>query len=264
MTGLKNLINSINNKGKTSREYLTISRQGRYILRILQNVHDENEAPFEVFTLHRIYHPLYKRETSLRCIGHGCPLCANAKNEERIDRANAWRYKATDYYIYNVIERQTGQLKILKLSYVAHEAIKAKLVEAAMEGVNIGHFKNGRDLEIEVREVAGKLKYKAYILSESETKPIPAKIIEEIKLVKPLNEMYRLHTKQELIDILGGKAPELPQYEKKKLSSKASLIENLNKKKQPIKEEVKLEKENKSSIDEKLSKLGIFEGDDNE
>jgi hypothetical protein len=275
MTQNRTLIENINNKGKSAREYLTITQEGTYVIRIIQNLSDENEAPFEEYILHRIMHPFYKQMASVRCIGHNCPLCDNAKKQFQIDRASAWQYKANGYYIYNIIDRSksgSGKLKILKGSWAAHNAIKAKLVEAAMDGVNLGHFTKGRDIEIEVRKVGDKLNYKVYILSEAESKPIAPRILEEIKMVKPIEQIYRLHTREELVDILAGRVPALPQPAKKKFS-KSNLIDNLNKK-QPsiIKDDINQSKSSESkpkattesdgkhsAIMDKLNKLDIFE-----
>lgn len=267
MSDQSKFLENIKNKARTNREYLTLSGEGKYIVRILQNLDDQNEAPFEEYYLHRIYHPKYKQEASVKCIHHKCPLCEHANEMFKKNPQEAWRFKSQPVYLYNVIDRSNGKLKVMKLTWKAHEAVKAKIIEAAMDGVNITSFTKGRDLEIEVRRVNDKVKYKGYILSETESKPVSPKILEEVKMVKPITEMYQLHTAQELKQILKGEIPTFNPAEKRKPMSKSSLIESITKKHTPHpahsdKEPPKSTEPQSDKINERLKKLGLFEDDD--
>ena len=228
---LNNLIDNINKKGKTQREWMTVSGEGHYIIRICPEIENPEEAPFEEFYLHSGFvHPVYKTKSAIKCFGKGCPMCQYAKDFAMKDRERAWQFKSKQYYVYNVIDRSNGQLKLLKVTWAAHNAIIAKIIEAAKQEINIMSLTEGRDLEIVARKVSNKLVYKCHILSERETKPVAGRLQEELKLVRPLRDAYRSYTEDELASIIKGEVPVKTAMTKNKAMSKSSLIENLQKK----------------------------------
>lgn len=260
---LNNIIENLKKKGQTNREYMTLHDEGSYIIRILQDINDSEAAPFEIFHLHSGYiHPFFKKSCNIRCLRtDNCPMCIDAAKKKLIDKNNAWKYTQKPYYIYNIIDRKSGKLKILKLTWSAHQKIFLKIIEAAQDGINLMNFKSGRDIEIVLRRINNKINYKVHILPENETKPVPNKIIEELKLLKPLSETYRIYSREEMIDIINGKITENKKnYSERPRTSKSSLIENLNKKNEITgnnNEEIK-----DSLIKEKIDKLNIFENDE--
>lgn len=235
MSKLNNLIDNINNKGKTNREWLSIHGEGTYLLRICPDISDEEQAPFEVAYLHSGFtHPFYKKRANVPCLRtKDCPMCIEAEKIKIKTFSEFWRYKSTPFYLYNVIDRYDGKLKILKASQTLHDAIKMKILEAARQGINLMSVAFGRDLEIVIRSINNKLNYKAFIVSEKETKPFAGKILEELNLVKPLNESYKRYSKIEIQDIVDGKITDFKNLkqmqEKRKTESKASLIERMSK-----------------------------------
>lgn len=261
MSKLKKLIKNVNDKGSRERSFLTLSNEGTYKLRIIRNLEDENEAPFEQYRLHGGFiHPHFQKPTSIKCINYKCPLCDFAKEYQQKNKSEAWRYRAADYFLYNVIDRSDNKLKVLKLSYSAHDEIKSKIVEAALNDVNIGDFQEGRDIEIEVRRLAsGKLNYNSYICRADQSPPVNPKLIQELRLLKPLDDFYQNHSRADLLDILQGKVPK--REDKKKSRSKSSLLENLTKgdKDKKEKEEKKPSiKESPSKLDQEINDLDIF------
>lgn len=287
---LNNIIDNINKKGKTTREYMSIHEEGVYVIRLLQDVNDEEAAPFEEFYLHGGFiHPLYKKSSNVRCLRtKDCPMCVAAKKIKDKTPGIAWKYEAKQFYVYNVIDRKDGKLKLLKVSWAAHNKIIAKVLEMARQGSNVMHFKTGHDIELVARKIDSKIDYKGYVVPESENKPVAGKIIEELKLLKPLSEAYRPYSKQELQDIVDGKIPSNNYNTDKPKVSKSSLIDNLNKKMnqngnnssnnknlvktdslKQLEAEINSEtdtvidkKNSESDIASRLSNLNIFESDD--
>lgn len=275
---LTNIIDNIKNKGK-GPEWMTLGEPGTYVFRILPEVNDEEQVPFEEFYMHGGFiHPLYNKAANVLCLRtRDCPMCVAARKIKYEDPANAWRYEAKPYYVYYIIDRKDGQLKKLKLSWASQSKLVLKIIEAANLGINLMHPKTGRDVELTFRKIDTKSDYKAYILEEKETKPVAQKFIEELKMLRPLREAYRSYTKQELQDIVDGKRTDYKNtFEKPKATSKSSLIQNLNKKmgvttpeKKPVaqtpqqKAETinRLEKDLNSSdsISSRLDELDLFE-----
>jgi len=225
---LNNLIDNLNNKNKKGRDYLMCYQEGSYVFKILPAIEGEEEAPFESFVLHGGFiHPMYQKSSNFRCLKtKDCPMCLEAKKIKESGDPESWRYEAKEFYLYNVIDRKDGRLKLLKLNWNAHQQVLAKMIEAARLEINLMSINYGRDLELNVRSVNSKLTYKAFILSEKESKPVADKILEEVQIIKPLHETYKFYSKEELKDIVNGKMPKTG-VGKKKVLSKSKLIESL-------------------------------------
>jgi hypothetical protein len=197
---------------KTTRHNL--KDEGKYIVRILPNKKDPEEAAFiRSFTHFGFTHPNWEKQAPLPCAGKECPLCAFYKEKEAAGDSSAWKLKSSvGYTFYAMLGENFG---ILNANNALFEAIKAQEIEyIKTHGASLFDPKHGSNIRITKTVVMqGKKKTVSYaidVLGKSEVAP---EALRELELARGLDELQTKYTVEELKMVLEGKP--IPRFERK-------------------------------------------------
>lgn len=185
---------------------LITSDDGKYNIQIFPDAENPEGLPYyKVFLHFGFNHPNYGNPGTFRCLGRDCPLCREAKKLKESKNPNAWRFSSTPVFLYYVLDSQ-GVIKYLRLSSTAHDAVVDALIEKQKSKINPILIENNRPASFEVSTIKDKNKekksYKLFFAAEA--KEIPAKRLDEFHQLQPLEEIYRVWTKDDLEKVVKG------------------------------------------------------------
>lgn len=212
------LINKLKGSDKNSEEkekssndrklgFLEFKEPSTIRFRILPHKKDPEDVPFERVFIHLGFeHPNFGKKVPLLCKGKDCPLCSFYKKREKGGDKAAWKYKSNQRYIYYVQyedDKRNLKLALLSLTYYAHEELKNKMITKLKEGINIFDMNAGHWVEMSMKKINEKRKY--IISIDSDEDPVTdMEILDWYKTIKPLHQLYREYTSEELKNILKG------------------------------------------------------------
>lgn len=195
-------------------------------------INPENPDLFVEVVLHsNVKHPDFpnnKYGSNVRCLGKGCPLCRDYFKTLDLEwqsgiksGGNAWKKRANKFAIYWMLDRlNKNQLTLVhlnntpymvknkktnkneKVGYTLQELIFNKLVNATEKGLTPFNYQNGNDLVLRSKKVDNKTKWDIFV--QEEKNDIPQEVINKLRKLPSLNQIYKPYTWEELECMVRG------------------------------------------------------------
>lgn len=179
-----------------------IKGEGVVRFRIIANLQDPDELPFEQVFIHLGFiHPNFGKKVPLPCLGKGCPLCQYFRQKENQGDALAWKYQSNQKFIYYALN-ENMEIVLLSLTYTQQDELRSELISGLKSGVNLMDLNAGRWVQFTTRVINKKRKYIARI--ENDIHSIPQEIRNKFKGMRPLKSYYKMYKEEELRKILRG------------------------------------------------------------
>lgn len=195
------------NKSQKSINWL-YPEEGNTRVRVLPNKDGVNERPFALVFMHSGFmHPNYGKTSQFRCAGKGCPLCEYAKQQADEENPKAWKFKARPKFIYNVVD-SNDNFRVMVLDKGAHEELQAEIENFVVTHNRIPcSFDKGAifDISLKIVENGRKKEYKWKVSIHSESAgELGNAVTTELKDSRPLSEIYRRYSHEDLTKVLNG------------------------------------------------------------
>ena len=210
-------------------------------IHILANKKDPDDFPFEKLFLHDGFtHPNFPdaKSSKFRCIGKGCPLCADAKSKEAAGDESAWKLKSKPSFYYYVVDGN-DEFTYLNADAKCHEAILDALMKCLAAGTQPLDSAKGRMAVIKkVKNAEGKNEYSCVF--QNDPHAVSSEIMERLKNAPELSDLNRVYTQEELEKVLKGVKLELRPAEG---AAHSSPVANSNKTGNPTEPKTKAQTE---------------------
>lgn len=222
------------------RLFISPSQGREYRLRFLDpKVIDGEGLPFAYVYLHGNYmHPNFDQKfpSNFRCGGKGCALCADARaiskkeKEDNVPKKEKQGFKkqARKYAIYWAINEENKELTLVHVpdfSYSQNEEtinqmLANKLLELDEMGLAPFDLTSGMDIVITTTAVDNKIKFSINEDSQSQ-KAVSPLIVKKLEQMKPLSQVYKKYSPEELEKIAKGEKIAYGQAKTEETSQKA-------------------------------------------
>lgn len=195
---------------------------------IIDSVNVELLAPVRLHS--NIPHPDFpnnKFGSNFRCLGKGCPLCRDyfatdkLERESGIQNGNAWKKRANNFVIYWMLDRNNNNELTLvhldnnpyfiynkktkqkeKYGHTLQELVFQKIENALNKNLAPFNYRDGNDIVIRSKKVDNKVKWNIWVEEEKNT--VSQEVVNKLKDMPKLSEIYRPYTWEELECVVRG------------------------------------------------------------